>query len=230
VVETAVSAGRSRGKLVAIWVLLLVLGGIIVAVEFADRSADRTDMAFEAQGGDRSSKVVTVPMEQIGAFEVAHAGALHRFERDAAGIWFYHGAHAPASATHGHPVDPVIAERIAKAFTGLSRAKFEREFPFDPKSQDYGVLNPKMLLLIYRTGELQPLAQYAFGDMAPDGVSRYVLKIGATKVDTLPDFHEKNLIGLVQAMTAPAVGGADSTMSGVRSITGGAGEVPGPTK
>lgn len=225
------SAGRSRGKLVAIWGVLLVLAGIIVAVEVADRSAERKDIAFEAQGGDRSGKVVTVPMEQVGAIEIAHAGALHRFERDGAGVWFYHGAHAPASATHGHPTDPVVAERIAKAFTGLSRAKFEREFPFDPKSQDYGVLNPKTLLLIYRTGELQPLAQYAFGDMAPDGVSRYVLKIGATKVDTLPDFHEQNLIGLVQAVTAPAgTGATDSAMSGVRSITGGAGTVAVPSR
>lgn len=215
------SAGRSRGKLVAVWVVLLVLVGGIVALELADRSAERADLQLEAEGGDRSRKVVPLALEQIGAIEVAHAGALHRFERDAAGVWYYHGAHAPQSGTHGHPVDPVAAERIAKAFGGLSRAKFEREFPFDPKAQDYGVLNPQTLLLLYRTGDVQPLVQYAIGDMAPDGVSRYVLKIGAHKVDTLPEYHVQNVVGLVQAMAASTgAGGADAALGGVRSLTG----------
>ncbi len=223
------SAGRSRGKLIAIWVLLLVLVGIIAAIELADRSVERADEQFEAQGGDRSRKVVPVAMEELGAVEIAHAGALHRFERDEAGTWFYHGAHAPASGTHGHPADPAAAERIAKAFGGMSRAKFEREFPFDPKAQDYGVLNPQTLLLLYRKGEPQPLVQYAIGDMAPDGVSRYVLKIGATKVDTLPDYHVQNLVGLVQAVTTPA-GALDTTMGGVRAITGAPGGTAEPRK
>ncbi len=113
----------------------------------------------------------------------------------------------------------MLAERIAKAFGGLGRAKFERDFPFDPKSQDYGVLNPRTLVLLYRKGDPQPLVQYAIGDMAPDGVSRYVLKIGATQVDTLPEYHVQNLVSLVQAMTAPA-GALDTTLGGVRSLTG----------
>ena len=225
------SAGRFRGKLVAVWLSLLALVGIIVAVELADRSAEHADMKFEAQGGDRSRKLVPVAMEQIGAVEIVHAGGVHRFERDGGGSWFYHGAHAPADATHGHTVDPVAAERIAKAFGGMSRAKFEREFPFDPKSQDYGVLNPQTLVLLYRTGELQPLVQYAIGDMATDGVSRYVLKIGATKIDTLPDYHVQNLVGLVQAVSTPtAAGGLDATMSGVRAITGNPGTSADPAK
>lgn len=225
------SAGRSRGKLVAIWVVLLVLAGIIVAIELTDRSAERAEEHFEAQGGDRSRKFVPVALEDIGAVEIAHAGALHRFERDEAGVWFYHGAHAPASGTHGHPADPAAAERIAKAFGGMSRAKFEREFPFDPKVQDYGVLNPQTLVLLYRKGEAQPLVQYAIGDMAPDGVSRYVLKVGASKVDTLPDYHVQNIVGLAQAATASATGsGVDAVMGGVRDITGAPSASAGSTK
>ena len=40
--------------------------------------------------------LLPVPVDQLGAIEVADAGTLHRFERDAAGAWFYHGAHAGA--------------------------------------------------------------------------------------------------------------------------------------
>jgi hypothetical protein len=201
--------------------VLLVLVGVIVAVEFVDRSVERAETKYEAEGGDRSRMLVPVPLAQIGALEIARAGALNRFERDSAGTWFFHGAHAPASGTHGHQADPAAAERIAKAVGGMARAKFERDFPFDPKVQDFGVLNPQTLVLLYRTGEVQPLVQYAVGDMAPDGVSRYVLKIGATRVDTLPEYHVQNLIGLVDAVAAPAAaGGLDAAMSGVRVITG----------
>jgi hypothetical protein len=222
-VETAVSATRPRRKLVVVWVVLLVLVGVIVAVEWSDRAAEHADAQFEARGGDRSRMVVPIPMEEIGAVEIAHAGALHRFERDATGLWLYHGAHAPtAEPAQGHRADPAVAERIAKALGGLGRAKFERDFPFDPKSQDYGVLNPGTLVLLYRKGELQPLVQYAVGDMAPDGVSRYVLKIGAAQVDTLPEYHVQNLVGLVQAVNTPTAG-LDGAMDGVRSLTGTAG-------
>jgi hypothetical protein len=219
-VEAAVTAPRPRRKLVVVWVVLLVLVGVIVAVEWADRTAEHADAQFEARGGDRSRMVVPVPMEEIGAVEIAHAGALHRFERDTNGLWLYHGPHAPAAEpAQGHRADPAVAERIAKAFGGLARAKFERDFPFDPKSQDYGVLNPATLVLLYRKGELQPLVQYAIGDMAPDGVSRYVLKIGAAQVDTLPEYHVQNLVGLVQAVSTPTAG-LDATMGGVRTLTG----------
>lgn len=219
-VETTVTTPRPRRKLVVVWAVLFVLVAIIVGVQMADHSAERADAKYEAQGGDRSRMVVPVLMEDIGAVEIAHAGALHRFERDPSGLWLYHGPHAPtAEPTQGHRADPVLAEKIAKAFGGLGRAKFERDFPFDPKAQDYGVLNPRTLVLLYRKGDQQPLVQYAIGDMAPDGVSRYVLKIGATQVDTLPEYHVQNLVSLVQAMTAPA-GALDTTLDGVRSLTG----------
>lgn len=223
------SAPRPRRKLVVVWAVLLVLVGVIVAVEWSDRAAERADAQFEARGGDRTRMVVPIPMEEIGAIEIAHAGALHRFERDAAGLWLYHGAHAPtAEPAQGHRADPAVAERIAKAFGGLGRAKFERDFPFDPKSQEYGVLNPKTLLLLYRKGEVQPLVQYAIGDMAPDGVSRYVLKIGAVQVDTLPEYHVQNLVGLVQTVNTPAAA-LDGAMEGVRALTGTSG-APGASK
>ncbi|MBX9633214.1 MAG: DUF4340 domain-containing protein [Burkholderiales bacterium] len=222
------TAPRPRRKVVAVWAVLFILVGIIIAVQLADRSAERADATYEAQGGDRSRMVVPVLMADIGAVEIAHAGALHRFERDPAGLWLHHGPHAPtAEPAQGHQADPVLAEKIAKAFGGLGRAKFERDFPFDPKGQDYGVLNPATLVLLYRKGEQQPLVQYAIGDMAPDGVSRYVLKIGASQVDTLPEYHVQNLVSLVQAMTEPA-GALGTTLGGVRSLTGA--PMEGPSK
>ncbi len=216
------SARPGRAKLIAVWALLLALIAVIAGVQMKERSFDRAEQADLRKGGDRSRMVVPVTFDEIGSVEIAHAGGLHRFERDPSGTWFYHGAHAPATGTHGHQTDPVMAERIAKAFSALARAKFERELPFDPKQSDYGVLNPATLVLLYRPGESQPLVQYAVGDMAPDGVSRYVLRMGAATVNTLPDYQIKNLIGVVQAATE-----VDPALAGVRALTGGAAPIPG---
>jgi len=75
---------------------------------------------------------------------------------------------------------------------------------------------------LYRTGDVQPLVQYAVGDLAPDGVSRYVLSIGATKVNTLPDYQIQNLVGLVKAVTE-----GEPALAGVKALTGAGPAAPG---
>jgi hypothetical protein len=53
----------------------------------------------------------------------------------------------------------------------------------------------------------QPLAQYAVGDVAPDGLSRYVLQVGSASVVTIADYQITNLLDLIQAVgggSAPA--------------------------
>ena len=197
------SMTRGRKQLIAVWVVLFAMIGAIAAVKVADHAVDRAEQIVAEKGGDRSRLLVPVPIEQIGAIEIATAGAVHRFERDSAGAWFYHSAHAPAQGTHGHTSDPEMAARIDKAFAGFGRAKMERDFPFDPKRTDYGVTSPQTLILIYRKGDTQPLAQYAVGDIAPDTVSRYALQMGGNKVFTMPEFHVQNLMKLVETVTTP---------------------------
>ena len=193
----------SRKRLIAVWLVLFALIGVIAAVKLADRREDRADQIVAEKGGDRSRLLVPVPIEQLGAIEIARAGTVHRFERDAAGAWFYHGAHANTQGVHDHRTDPVVAERIAKALAGFARAKMEREFPFDAKRLDYGVTSPQTVVLLYLPRESQPLAQYAFGDIAPDTVSRYALRLGAANVFTMAEFHVQNLLSLVDAVNAP---------------------------
>ena len=131
---------------------------------------------------------------------------MHRFERDATGAWFYHRDHAGTQATHAHQTDPQQAERIEKAFAALGRTRMERFFKLDVQNA-YGVTSPKMVILVYGKGNSQPLAQYAVGDVAPDGLSRYVLRVGSASVVTIPDYQITNLLDLIQAVggsNAPA--------------------------
>jgi hypothetical protein len=194
-VETEVSVGTIRPRLVAIWGVLLLLVAAIAAIELKDRTKPEID-----EDSIRDPRMLLpVPVAQLGVVEIAHAGALHRFERDAAGVWFYHGVHAPAQGAHAHQPDPALAKRIDTALIAFGRTHVEREMSLERGPQEYGLSNPQMIILVYRPKDLQPLAQYAVGDIAPDTHSRYVLVVGRSAVGTIPNYQIENLLGLIKA-------------------------------
>jgi hypothetical protein len=208
VVEAEVSWRGVRPRLVAVWALLLGLVATILFIERSDilgtSGADPHGHA-EPQSGDRM--LVPAPMDQIAVIEIAQGGTLYRFERDAAGSWFYH-AHGldlkGALGEHGHQADPVQAQRIEKAFAAFGRTRMERDLAVDPGSDPYGVTRPQMLILVYRTDDPRPLGQYAVGDVAPDTYSRYVLPLGSPVVVTIANYQIDNLRGLIDAVAAPS--------------------------
>ena len=194
------SARALRPRLVAVWVALLVLVGVIVAVEVAKRPAEQA----RSEGESRDRMLLPLALDQLGAIELAHAGTLHRFERDAAGNWFYHGAHTASEAAHEHQTDPAAATRIGQAFAALGRARIERELEAGARVNDYGVASPELLILAYRPKEPLPLVQYAVGDLAPDQFSRYVQAVGSSSVITIANYQIDNLLSLIQAVAGPA--------------------------
>jgi hypothetical protein len=208
VVETALSAAktgtasRGRRKLIAIWLLLAALVIAIVLIERHDRAVSDTP---DSSRDERL--LLPVAVEELGAIEVAHNGTLHRFERDAAGAWFYHGIHSGAQQQHAHNSDPATAARIEKAFAGFGRARMERQFPLNIQADEFGVTRPEMFIMVYRPKELQPLSRYAVGIVAPDKVSRYVLPVGSSWVVTIADYQIDNLLSLIQAVagSSPSV-------------------------
>jgi hypothetical protein len=92
-----------------------------------------------------------------------------------------------------------MARQIETGFAMFSRTRMERQLPLDKGGQEYGVAAPQTLILIYRPKELQPLAQFAVGDVAPDAVSRYVLVVGSSNVVTIPAYQIDSLLELVKA-------------------------------
>jgi hypothetical protein len=185
-VEAAVI--RLPRRLLAVWLALFALVILIVLVEYEDQPAQETD----------ENRLLPLPVDQLGALELGHAGALHRFERDAGGAWFYHGAHAASEAVHAHQPDAAAAQRIAAGFDALGRARIERRMPYDRDSRQYGIATPQTVLLIYKTGEARPFAQYAIGDVAPDTFSRYVHRVGTAEVVTIPNYQVENLLTLIR--------------------------------
>ena len=199
---TVGSAGRGRRKLVAVWLVLAALVGAIVLIERNDRTT--------ATNGPASARdermLIPIAIAEVGAIEIAHGGTLHRFERDTNGAWFYHGVHTGKEQQHAHASDPATAGRIETALAGFGRARMERQFPLNVQNDEFGVTRPEIFIMVYRSGETQPLSRYAVGVVAPDKFSRYVLPVGSTHVVTIPDFHIDNLLSLIQAAggNAPA--------------------------
>jgi Domain of unknown function (DUF4340) len=190
------SRSRRRG-LVVVWGLLAALIVVIAALEYADRGDPSPD-------GPDPRALLGAPVEELSAIEIADRGRLHRFERDPAGSWFYHGVHGAGEAAHEHTPDPALAARIARAVEALGRARLERQFPLDRDGAAYGVAHPELVILAYRRGQTQPLAQYAVGHVAPDTVSRYVMVVGRPQVATIPKYQIDNLLELIQTASAAA--------------------------
>ena len=190
---------RARRGLLIVWLLLgaLVLG--IVVIELTEHLG-----ANSPGGGAAARMLLPVPIDQLGAIEIADAGRLHRLERDAAATWFYHGVHAGAQPAHTHAPDPAQAERIERAFAAFGRTRVERDFVLDREGSAYGVTTPDILVLVYRPNQSQPLAQYAIGHVAPDTVSRYVLAVGSRTVVTIPSYQIDNLVALIRAVAGPS--------------------------
>lgn len=184
-------------RLLAAWGLLLGLVAVIVALNWTDSGNEDTEI-------QPSRMLLPVPIAQVHAIEIGHAGTIHRFERDASGAWFYHGVHTGTEQGHSHQTDPQAAARIEQALSGFGRAQREREMPASAPANPYGVTTPQTIVLVYRAANAPPLVQYAVGELAPDGVSRYVLPLGSPSVFTVPDYHIQNLLSLIQSFTGLA--------------------------
>jgi hypothetical protein len=193
VVEATLTRPRRRSGLVAVWAALGVLAAVIAVGEYLDRRPPASRSVADAR------LLLPVPVEQLGALEIADAGRLHRFERDPTGAWFYHGVHAGPATAHTHRPDPALAQRIERAVAAFGRARVERQFPLDNDGSPYGLATPDLLVLVYRPEQSQPLAQYAVGAVAPDTASRYVMVVGRPGVVTIPNYQIDNLLALVKA-------------------------------
>jgi hypothetical protein len=181
-----------------VWLVLGALVAVIAGLESRDLVAARS-----GRTGADPARLLPIPADQLGALEVADAGTLHRFERSPEGPWFYHGAHTGSEGAHTHDVDPALARRIGEAVAAFGRTRIERQLARHAAAT-YGVTPPRIVILAYRAGDRQPVAQYAVGDVAPDTMSRYVEVVGGPGVVTIPNYQIENLLALVQAAAGAA--------------------------
>lgn len=192
-----------RGLLLLIWVAVTVLGAIIIWKE------RELSSSVEVSSGRPDKFLIPVPLDQIGAVEVLRKGQLHRFERDDAGTWFYHGQQdGPDAKTHAHKADPLAANTIAQAITMFSRTQREQPIPLQAGSDEFGVSRPDILIMVYSPGKSDPVTRLAVGIVSPDGYSRYVLPVGAAEAVTIAEYQITGLMATIDAVSknpAPAM-------------------------
>ena len=140
--EAALSRARVRPAVVAVWAVLAGLVVVIVALELRDAGRAPSQAAADLR------LLVPVPVDELSAIEIAEAGRLHRFERDAAGTWFYHGVHAGSETIHTHTPDPALAQLIERAVAAFARTRIERQFALERDAAAYGLATPDIVVLL----------------------------------------------------------------------------------
>ncbi len=165
------------------------------------------DMASRAQqGGDerRTGFLLPVSLAQIWAVEIVAGGALHRFQRDAAGNWFLHtGQHSHIGLASEHVADPREAAAIAQGLAAFERTRIEQIVAASVGEAElarYGLTRPPLIVLLYARDDSRPAAQFALGDVAADGFNRYVLLRDSGAVVTIPDYAARHLSELLKSV------------------------------
>ena len=151
---------RRRFRTPAVW---LVLAALAAGAAVFDHVGPREGHDDGHGHGAGPRLLVSAPIGSLAAAEIVFDGALWRFERDGSGAW-----------RHGETRDADASARIAAAFDVLGRAQTVRELPEAGDPDLYGVSDPFLSLALW-TRDADAPARYLFGDMAPDGLSRYVL-------------------------------------------------------
>ena len=188
----------SRRKLMAIWLVLAALSVVIYMGE--SRRSERISAPIVRD----ERKLLPLPIESIGAIELINKGTMHRFERDKAGLWFYHGMHDASKGEHAHQADLQAADLIDKTLTAFGRTRREQSFPLNAAADEFGVTRPDLFIMAYQTGRVEPLARFAVGMVTVDNFGRYVLPVGSAEVVTIADFQIKNLLDLIDILNRPA--------------------------
>lgn len=81
----------------------------------------------------------------------------------------------------------------------LSRAKEERQYGKLKDVGQYGFVHP-VVVSLSGLDAAHPVAEISIGDLAPDGLSRYVLVAGKEQIISIPNYHVKELLRLYSSM------------------------------
>ena len=100
-------------------------------------------------------------------------------------------AFAPARAgrrsEHASCADPAQSERIAQALAAFSRTLIERSVAYGAPGDAYGLVDPAAVIVLFTNDQARPPLDFAVGDLASDGLGRYVLMPDHTEIVTIPD-------------------------------------------
>ena len=199
--------GRSTGA----WLAVLALGMAAILWQ-ALRPATRAELAEHDAHGAAGTPLIAVAEADWSAVDMVDTNGRQRFERDPAGHWFLHTGSAGDAADHTHRSAPAEAARIAAVFATFSRARIERTLAAEPAQLGgYGLGGAQRVVLVYGR-DARAIVTLEIGQVAPDGLSRYVRVSQAGGLQMIPNYQIEGLLGLIQPAPATEQVRADQTV------------------
>ena len=159
--------------------------------------------------GERDANLLLpVSIARIWAIEIVSRGALYRFERDPAGLWFHHvGQHVHAPGGFVHHADLTLAPLIAAELAVLEHVPVARIVTRHPDAAALagaGLEHPSTILLLYSRDTAGPVARIELGNAAADGLDRYARSQQNDTLVIVPDDAAQHLATLLQLAGMPS--------------------------
>ncbi len=177
-----------------LWTILAVL--LLIIGLLKSKGLDEKKPVHNHKIHGTSKFLIPDKIDGIGAIEIVISQKIHRYQKNDKNIWFFHSRHAGHHKVHSHDTIGEYTNVIARTLTGFGRTQKERNFSFDLRKDEYGVVNPNMYILIFKDPtDLAPNLRISVGDVAPDTLSRYILV--KSQVFTIANFHIEKLLNLV---------------------------------
>jgi hypothetical protein len=152
--------------------------------------------------GRAANLLLPVSIAQVWAIQIVKGGALYRFERDPAGLWFHHvGQHVHTPGGFVHQADPTLAPLIAAELAvleGVPVARILTRHPDAATLAGAGLDHPSTILLLYSRDTAGPVARIELGNAAADGLGRYACIQQSDRLVIVPDDAAQHLATLLQ--------------------------------
>jgi hypothetical protein len=144
--------------------------------------------------------LLSLPLDDLAAVEILARSKSDRFQRDAAGAWLLH-RHAPGDdPTTLHQADPAQSARIAQALARFGRSPIAHSIARGERGDSYGLIDPQTIIVLFTRDEARPPLSFTVGDLASDGLRRYLLMPDGSEVVTIPDVAIGELMDLAAAL------------------------------
>ncbi len=175
------------------WLALLFVSVIAIMYQSADRSTDLLAEKNDQKSIAHAENLFSWTADQVTLIHVSLAGSkslvLNRTEKQE---W-----------SASKKLDAALWKNFdVNVFLGtLSRAKEERQYGKEADGAKYGFAQP-VVLRLEGMDAAHAIAEIKIGDLAPDGLSRYVLISGKDTIISIPNYHVKDLLRLYSSLGA----------------------------
>ncbi|MBV8334402.1 MAG: hypothetical protein JO358_02915 [Alphaproteobacteria bacterium] len=159
--------------------------------------------------GERGANLLLpVSLAQMWAVEIVSGGAIYRFERDPAGLWFHHvGQHMHLPGGLVHQADPTLAPRIEAELVALDHlavAQIVARRPDPAALAGFGLEHPATILLLYSRDNAGPVGRIELGNPAREGGHRYARIQQSDALVIVSDEAAQRLVTLLQLAGTPS--------------------------